>query len=675
MSSAGSSGDSSGDSSGEKVSDEHVSVDADNQARYAVGIDLGTTHCVLAYTDLSQGEDGVESVLKLMPIAQLSSPGNVEEREQLPSFMYMAHHSEVKAGDLVLPWGASESEGQDASADIPLVGAIARKLGEKTPLRLVASAKSWLCHNGVDRRSDFLPMNSPDEVRKTSPLQVSIAYLDHLRRAWDHRFPEDPLIEQDVTVTIPASFDPVARELSAEAAKAVGFKHLTLLEEPMAAVYHWVHACADAWRDEVKLGDIILVVDIGGGTTDLSLVAVSEEQGSLVLNRVAVGDHILLGGDNMDLALAYRIKAKLASEGKNIEPWQIQAIGQACRDAKEVLLSDNDTQSVAITIPSRGSRLFSSKIRCELTRDEVTETLIEGFFPHAGIADKPRQNSRSALTQRGLPYAQDPGITRHLAAFLTRQQDATSNLFGNTGAVDNTVGDDPLAALGADPLAAPSADTVDFIKPSAILLNGGVFKAPRVKERIVTLINEWLSAADAQPLQVLEGCDLDLAVGKGASYYGKVRRGRGVRIRGGLASAYYVGIESTMPAIPGMEPPLQALCIAPFGLEETSPAQASGQQFGLVVGEPVHFRFFGSSTRREDTTGTLLDAWEDDELQELPEIQVTLTAEGRRVGEVVPVHLSARVTEVGTLQLEAQALGGQGGTAPQSWQVELNVRD
>lgn len=654
--------------------------EANHQTKYAVGIDLGTTHCVLAYKDLSQAEGGE---LKLMPIAQLSSPGSVEEREQLPSFMYMAHHSEVNERDLVLPWGTPQNSAfdkgdQSTSTDIPLVGAVARKLGEKTPLRLIASAKSWLCYNGVDRRSDFLPMNSPDEVRKASPLQVSIAYLDHLQQAWDHAFPEDALAEQDVTVTIPASFDPVARELTAEAAKAVGFKHLTLLEEPMAAVYHWVHTSGDDWRSEVKLGDVVLVVDIGGGTTDLSLVAVSEEQGNLVLNRVAVGDHILLGGDNMDLALAYRIKAKLASEGKNIEPWQIQAIGQACRDAKEILLSDNDTQSVAITVPSRGSRLFSSKIRCELTRDEVTETLVEGFFPRVGIADKPRQNSRSALTQRGLPYAQDPGITRHLAAFLTRQQDAVSNLFDSSGAVDShldAVADDPLAAFGGDPLAAPPINTVNFIKPSAILLNGGVLKAPRVKERIVTLLNEWLSAGNAEALHVLDGADLDLAVGKGASYYGQVRRGSGVRIRGGLASAYYVGIESAMPAIPGMEPPLQALCIAPFGLEESSPIPTSGQQFGLVVGEPVHFRFFGSSTRRDDVAGTLLDGWEGDELQELPEIQITLTAEGRRVGDVVPVFLSAHVTEVGTLQLEAQALSEQSGAAPQSWRVELNVRD
>jgi hypothetical protein len=391
------------------------------------------------------------------------------------------------------------------------------------------------------------------------------------------------------------------------------------------------------------VGDVVLVIDIGGGTTDLSLVAVTEEAGELSLNRVAVGDHILLGGDNMDLALAYRLKAKLAQEGKNLQPWQVHAITHACRDAKEALLSDSKINSVAIVVPSRGSKLLGSTLRTELTREEVSQTIIEGFFPHSNISDHPVQQARSALTQIGLPYAQDAAVPRHLAAFLCRQQDATSELLGNSGD--------------------------DFIKPTAILFNGGVLKAPLIAERVISTINNWLVKAGAEPAKLLEGVDLDLAVASGAAYYGYVRGGKGVRIRGGLASAYYVGVESSMPAIPGMEPPLEALCVAPFGMEEGSEASIPNREFGLVVGEPVSFRFFGSTTRREDSCGTLLDYWEPDELEELPEIQATLPLEGRTAGQIVAVKLAARVSEVGTLRLEAIPREGD-----ERWQIEFDVR-
>ena len=320
--------------------------------RYAVGIDLGTTHCVLSYVDLSvEEEDEVEH--KVMPIAQLAALGSIEEQNQLPSFIYQAHESEFSADDLALPWDDSPSA---------IVGAMAREIGSKTPIRLVASAKSWLCHGGVDRRSAFLPLNSPDEVEKISPFAACLRYLEHLRDAWDHKFPDTPLVEQDVTITVPASFDPAARELTAEAARETGFKHLTLLEEPQAALYSWIHSSGDDWRNQVGVGDIILVVDVGGGTTDLSLVAVTEEEGNLILNRIAVGDHILLGGDNMDLALAYRVNAKLAQEGKNLQPWQIQAITHACRDAKETLLVDAGVDAVPIVVPNRGSKLVGGTL-------------------------------------------------------------------------------------------------------------------------------------------------------------------------------------------------------------------------------------------------------------------------------------------------------------------------
>lgn len=632
------------------------------QARYSVGIDLGTTHCVISYLDL--GKENPE--VKVLPIAQLTQPGVIEEKNQLPSFLYMAHSDELSASDIALPW--------NASPDV-ITGTLARQLGQKTPIRLVSSAKSWLCHGGVDRHSDFLPAGSPDEVKKVSPLEATFEYLDHLRKAWDHSFPSAPLTQQQVTITIPASFDPAARELTAEAAQFVGFDHLTLLEEPQAALYNWVNQSGDQWRDSVSVGDVILVVDIGGGTTDLSLVSVGEENGALTLNRIAVGDHILLGGDNMDLALAYRIKAKLAQEKKELQPWQIQGITHACRDAKEQLLVDSDINEVAIVVPSRGSKLLGSTIRTNLTREEVQTILVDGFFPKTAIDDVPQTARRSALTQKGLPYAQDPAISRHLAAFLTKQADAQS------GGANTSIGADPFAAdpFGSAPLASQN-NNIDFIKPTAVLFNGGVLKAPILSERIFGIINQWLVDAGAEPARLLTDLDLDLAVASGASYFGYTKQNDGVRIRGGLANSYYVGIESAMPAIPGMEAPLEALCIAPFGMEEGSEAQAGNAEFGLVVGEPVHFRFFGSNTRRNDSAGTQLDHWQDDELNELPELQVTLDAEGRKKGEVIPVRLATTVTEVGTLKLEAIAMNTHGSeeqqnAKPERWHIEFDVRD
>jgi len=600
--------------------------------KYTIGIDLGTTNCVMSYVDLESSEDSLTH--ELLNIPQLTAPGNVETKSQLPSFLYLPHDAELGEGSTALPW-AEESD--------DLVGVLARDLGSKTPLRLVSSAKSWLSHGGVDRRSAFLPLNSPDDVPQISPFDASVAYLQHLKDAWDDHFSDDCFVQQDITLTIPASFDPAARELTAEAAKTIGIVNLTLLEEPQAAVYSWIKSMGSEWRDQVTVGDIVLVADIGGGTTDLSLVAVTEVEGNLELNRIAVGDHILLGGDNMDLALAYCVRAKLIQEGHNLQPWQIQALAHGCRDAKEVLLADSDVDSVPLVVPSRGSKLLGSTLRAELTRDDVEKTLIEGFFPKASIDEHPVQQARGALTQIGLPYAQDAGISRHLAAFLSRQVSAADNLSGQVA--------------------------TDFIKPTAVLFNGGVLKSPVLAQRLMAILNEWLSEADTGSARLLDGADLDLAVSKGASYYGYVRQGKGVRIRGGLASAYYVGVESAMPAVPGMPAPVEALCVAPFGMEEGTEAEVPAREFGLVVGEPVRFHFYGSTTRRDDIPGTLLDFWQPEEMEELPEIQATLLPEGYQKGEVVPVRLAARVSEIGTLCLEAIPREGE-----QRWQVEFDVR-
>ncbi|NMM19416.1 MAG: Hsp70 family protein [Rhodoferax sp.] len=609
-----------------------------SEPRFSIGIDLGTTHCALAYVDIA-ASDGETTRYGVLDIPQLTAPGAVESLPLLPSFLYLPHADELASGDLNLPWSST----QDFA-----VGEFARARGALTPIRLVSSAKSWLCHPGVDRRASILPNDAPPEVARVSPLEASTRYLAHLRQAWDQAHPEAPFDQQDVTVTIPASFDPAARELTAEAARAAGYTSLTLLEEPQAALYNWIQGSNGRWRKDVKPGDIILVIDVGGGTSDFSLIAVLEREGQLELHRVAVGDHILLGGDNMDLTLAHVVAHKLAAEGKTLDPWQMRALTYACRSAKENLLSDAALTTQSIVVPSRGSKLIGGSIRTELTQVEVRATILEGFFPAVDAATRPTSRTRSGLTQLGLPYAQDAGVTRHLAALLGRQAGATAELEGFAGQIN--------------------ADA-SFLHPTAVLFNGGVFKSTILSERTLGTLNHWLTAEQAEPARELAGADMDLAVARGAAYYGYVRRGQGVRIRGGTARAYYVAVESSMPAIPGMAPPVQALCVAPFGMEEGVEADLLAQEFGLVVGEPVHLRFFGSSVRRQDQLGTLLDFWQPEELQELGEIQATLPAEGRRVGEIVQVKLRAIASETGTLELTAVAT--QGG---ERWKVEFDVR-
>lgn len=596
-----------------------------------VGIDLGTTHCVVAWQ--TYGEDLTPDEIEsgVVPLPQLVASGTVESREQLPSFMYFPADVEFAEGELALPWASEAGDEQ-----LQIVGELARRSGVKTPGRWLASAKSWLCHGGVDCQSPILPIDPLEGVAQVSPVAASQAYLSHLVQAWHHHFPEQPLNEQQVVVTIPASFDPAARELTAQAVQAVGIENYTLLEEPQAALYAWLGAHPD-WRDQVEVGDTLLVVDVGGGTTDLSLIEVTDQEGQLALERIAVGNHILLGGDNMDLALAYAVKQSLEADGKKLARWQITALTQSCREAKELLLSDDSLAAAPVTVPGRGSKLLGNTLRAELDRDLLNQVLLEGFFPVCDISDHPRSSTRGALVEKGLPYAQDAGITRHLAHFLTQH--------------------------------AAEDDTVEFIRPQKILLNGGVFKSPLLAERLSSVVQSWLAPYDEQ-VTLLDGADLDLAVARGAAYFGQSAVGKGVRIRSGLASTFYIGVESAMPAIPGFEPPLQAVCIAPFGLETGSEAELSDREFHLVVGEPVTFRFFGSTVRKHDDLAMALEDWDDEELVELPPIQVTLSAEQFAPGEAVPVSLATRLTEVGTLEIDAIARGGA-----ERWQVALEVRD
>jgi hypothetical protein len=590
----------------------------------------------LSYADLENIDDE-EFSPQVLAIPQLTSPGSVEEKHQLPSFLYLAHEAELAEDSTSLPWSAKPDY---------LVGEIARNLGSKTPIRLVSSAKSWLCHTGVDCKEPILPAEAPEEIDRVSPFEATTAYLQHLCDAWQNLNPNAPLEQQDVVITVPASFDPAARELTVEAARAVGLDQAILLEEPQAALYSWIEKSHGDWRKHAEVGDIILVIDIGGGTTDLSLIAVTQQEGNLELTRVAVGDHILLGGDNMDLALAYTVKAKLEKDGKRLEPWQIQALTHSCRDAKEKIFNNAEIDNIPLVVASRGSSLIGGTLRTELTREEVNRVLVEGFMPKVAVSDKPISRPRTGLRTAGLPYAQDAAITRHLAAFLSKQQGATDEL---------------------KDINLPEHAT--FLHPTAVLFNGGVLKAGTLAERLMEVLNSWLSAEQAPEARLLTGADLDLAVARGAAYYGYVRKGKGVRIKGGTAASYYVGIESAMPAVPGMAPEIQALCIAPFGMEEGTQQELPDDEFGLVVGEPVRFRFFASNIRREDKVGTRLDYWTDEELDELDEIEVTLPEEGRRPGEVIPVHLCAAVTEVGTLELQAVSQKDNG-----RWKIEFDVR-
>jgi hypothetical protein len=394
----------------------------------------------------------------------------------------------------------------------------------------------------------------------------------------------------------------------------------------------------------LRVGDRLLVIDIGGGTTDFSLIDVIEQGGALELQRVAVGDHILLGGDNMDLALAQVVGHELATQGKELDRFQSGALAHACRSAKEQLFSDTSLEQVAVVLPSRGSQLLGGSMRGELRREQVERYLLDGFFPRVAASERPRVRPRAGLTQIGLPYASDPAITKHLAAFLSRH---------GSGHPDD----------GSTQLARP---------PTAILCNGGVLKAQLLRARLLETLNGWLEEQGAAPARVLPGEDLDLAVARGAAYYGLVRHGRGLRIRGGTAHAYYVGIESPMPALPGLEPPVLALCVAPFGMEEGSQAELPAQELFVVVGEPVTFRFFGSTTRRTDPAGFVLERWHASELSELPPIELTLPPAGRAAGDVVAVRLQASVTAIGTLKLEALALAPL--TPDERWQIELSVR-
>ncbi len=598
--------------------------------RYAIGIDLGTTQSVFAYVDLESDPQRLE----LLSVPQLLAAATIGERSALPSFLYLATDDEAASGSYDLPWirRAGGAPGSNYAA-----GEWARQRSAEAPARTVAAAKSWLGHSRVDRHQPILPWQAPEGVPKVSPVEAQRRYLEHLRAAWDRAHPEAPLGAQQVVLTVPASFDAAARDLTREAALAAGLPaDLVLLEEPQAAVYAWLADRGERWRESLGEGDRLLVADVGGGTTDFSLIGVEAADGELTLRRLAVGDHLLVGGDNMDLTLAHLASGRFAERGVEVDAWQSVALWHACRAAKESLLLAEGPPSHPVTVLGRGSRLIGGTISVDLERDNVARALVDGFFPVCGLDERPERQRGSGFLEVGLPFESDAAITRHLAHFLGRHGG----------------------------------------RPSHVLFNGGVLKSELLRRRLLEVLGSWY---DAAPEPLAGEPDLDHAVARGAAYYGASKLRGGIRIRGGVARSYYLGIETAGLAVPGAPRPLKALCVVPQGMEEGSDHDVPGGGIGLVVGEAAAFRFFSSTVREQDQPGQLLDRWRPDELTESDPLEAHLTSSaatgaehpsGATPGTIVPVTFRSRITELGVFELWCTSA-----ETGEEWKMEFSVRE
>lgn len=592
-----------------------------SQPKNIVGIDLGTTNTVVTYASLAALEDENPKV-EVFPLVQEFAQGALEDREVLPSFLF-----ERTTEKPALPWKGEQTF---------IVGEYARERGSEIPARLVSSAKSWLCNPRINRNDAILPWNAPPNSKKISPLEAMSQYLTHIRSAWNQKF-KHKLEDQVVIITIPASFDAVARDLTVEAAKLAGLPEITLLEEPQAAFYSWIHQSQAPWREQVKKGDVVLVVDVGGGTTDFSLIEISEEKGDLALDRVAVGSHILLGGDNMDLTLAFFAKQKLEAAKKKVDSWQTLVLSHACRKAKENMLENPEVKSEPIVISGRGSSVIGGALKTSLERKDIESLLIEGFFPDCALTDEPFDNTDAGFREVNLAYAADAGITRHLAHFLNSRKGQK-----------------------------------DYAYPQAILFNGGVFRSTPFRDKLVQVINSWMKEAGKSEIKILQGTDLSRSVALGAGFFGLAKQGKGIRIRGGVSQAYYVGIESALPAVPGLKPPMKALCVAQQGMEEGTSAPVPDHTFGLTLGKDVKFKFFKSNSRPQDKIGQLIEDVGHD-IEETSNLSLNLPPRENAppgAGTMVDVNLQVGITDIGTLEIWCQEKEGKG-----KWKLEFNVRD
>jgi DNA-K related protein/Hsp70 protein len=610
--------------------------------RYIIGIDLGTTNSAVAFVDTQAARPAVES----LRIEQWVDFGTREARELLPSFHYQPTLPEKQS--------FAKPTGNDSSAAASIVGSLARDRGLQLPGRQISSAKSWLCHEGVNRRSPILPWQCDDDVEKLSPVEASSRYLEHIRKCWDAAFRSHPLADQDVVLTLPASFDQVARQLTVEAAAMAGLPRVLLIEEPQAAFYAWLNLHHDGWEKIVTAGQTILVCDIGGGTTDFTLIRVraahesadgtaaktllDRDEQTLSLHRVAVGQHLILGGDNLDLALAKFAEKKLAA-GKQLPPRVWDALRQACRVTKETLLGKSSPPQYTIHLPGTGSRLVSSGSQVEITADEVQAVILDGFFPQCELTDRPL-TQRTGFQEFGLPFAHDPAITKHLAAFLWEHR--------SDGRAD--------AELNA-------MSEVELAKPDWILFNGGVLESSQIKQRIVVAIAKWFAGtASISPdwrIGVLDGDRLDVAVSRGAAYFGQVRRGEGVRIEAKLARSYYVTVSQS---------PARAVCVIPGSASPGDQFRLDRIPFELTVGQPVQFPISYSSTRLADRASECYDL-DEQNFSALPPIRTVLEFPGKRRQERLPVVLEAELSQIGTLQLWCAATESQ-----QRWKLEFDIR-
>ena len=589
-------------------------------ARFLVGIDLGTTNTALSFVDLTaKAKGGVK--LQSFPVAQLVAAGQVAEQPLLPSFLYLPGPTDLPAGATALPW--------DKTA-VDVVGAFARTHGAKIPGRLVSSAKSWLCHPGVDRTAPLLPWAAPPEVNRLSPLAVSAKYLRHLVDAWNNapkRAAEDKLEDCAVVLTVPASFDDVARNLTAEAAKQAGLKNVTLLEEPQAAFYCWLGMHPPKESAVLKPGMRCVVIDVGGGTSDFSLIRAGEEKGEMTFAREAVGDHLLLGGDNMDLALAKMVEGKLSGK---LDAGQFGALIQACRGAKEALLGPNPPAEYPVTVIGKGRSLIAGTVSAHITPADIRNTLFDGFFPMVPYDAEPTKAARAGLQEMGLPYVNDPAVTKHLAAFLRTHL--------------------------------PAGEA-----PDAILFNGGMFQPQPLRDRIVEVMTPWFDTA-AKPWKplVLTNPSLDLAVAWGAAYSAWLKHSGGRRIGGGIARSYYLGVSDGAAVTAADE--RTVICVVPRRLQEGEDIAIPKPELELAIGEPVLFPLYTSTVRSDDKPGDVLRV-SADQLLELPPLHTILRGGKRAAAKRVTVTLAARSTEIGTLELFCVSKDNN------RWKLEFNVRD
>ncbi len=600
-------------------------------SRYIVGIDLGTTNCAVAYADHRAARGGAVAV-RAFETPQLTAPGELHPRPMLPSFLYLPGPHDLPPGSTRLPWDPDRSY---------VVGEFAREQGARVTGRLVSSAKSWLCHPGVDRTAAILPWAAAPGVAKVSPITASSRYLEHIREAWNASVAAgragDRLEEQDIVLTVPASFDEVARDLTVEAARRAGLERLTLIEEPQAAFYAWLDAHTGDWAEQVSVGQVILVCDVGGGTTDFSLILTDESDGRLSFRRLAVGEHLMLGGDNMDVALARRVETRVAGQPGRLDSVQWSGLVQRCRAAKELLLGEDPPERVSVSLPGRTSKVIGGRIDAELTRDEVLALVLDGFLPFTAPDDEPVRQARSGLQEFGLPYVSDPAIPKYLSTFLRQHR-----------------------------MPRPDPEAWPMTRPDLVLFNGGALTPPVVRDRIVETIASWFRALGGEPdwkPGVLVTGSLDLAVARGAAHYGVVRRTGGVRIAGGTARTYYVGIEA-----PGADAP-RALCVVPRGMQEGEEVRIEDRSFELTLGQPVGFPIYTSTVRTGDRPGALVPV-DDRFMEALAPVETTLRAGSRTAAvKTIPVQLLARYTELGTIELWCASRRDN-----RRWRLQFQVR-